>query len=111
MIKPLFHPYKQFLLLAKSLLMVEGLKNFQAVPFTIHTTIHEMLSHVKIEFQENVNKATMIPNILEIIKRRLAENDNFHVVGQDWTLADICAFVFLTEIDPSLLDDYMGLKE
>ena len=48
-------------------------------------------------------------NILEIIKKRMSED--FHLVGQGWTLADICAFMFLTEIDPVFLEGYGSLKD
>ena len=55
--------------------------------------------------------APSIFNILEIIKRRLSESEDFHLVGQGWTLADICAFMFLSEIDPTFLEGYASLKD
>ena len=62
MIKPfigLFHPYNQLLLLGKVSFDGGGVKKILGCPF---------------------QHSTMIPNHLEIIKRRLAENSNFHVV-------------------------------
>ena len=48
-------------------------------------------------------------NILEIIKKRMSKD--FYFVGQGWNLADICAFMFLTEIDPVFLEGYGSLKD
>ena len=50
-------------------------------------------------------------NTLGILKKRLSKIGNFHVVGNEWTLADICSFMFLTEINPVLLNEYGDLKE
>ena len=50
-------------------------------------------------------------NTLGILNKRLSNIGNFHVVGKEWTLADICAFMFLTEIDPVLLNGNGDLKE